>query len=116
MTSRTKAAFDLIFVFGFLALLVGGTIFDLYTGYCNETNVTDTVISKDRIADDNDGYYLIYCQNETFQMTDATFKGKFNSSDDYKFIEPGQTYNFHVIGMRIPVNSHYRNILDYTKV
>ena len=116
MTSKAKAAFDLIFVFGFLALLVGGAIFDLYTGYCNETNVTDTVISKDRVVTDDDSYYLIYCQNETFQMTDAKFIGRFNSSDDYKFVEPGQTYDFHVIGMRVPVVSHYRNILSYTKL
>lgn len=87
----------------------------IYCGiyYGSEQNVTVTVIDKERINNNNNrsSYYLIYTSSETFKCTDEMFMGKFNSSDMYGHIQRNQTYQFKVIGWRVPVFSMYRNIV-----
>jgi hypothetical protein len=95
-----------------LGLMAGLGAVDYYIGYHNETNVTDTITKTERVTKDDDSYYLVYGQNETYKITDMWLKKRFDSSDVYGRIAVGHTYNLHVIGMRIPILSEYRNILD----
>ena len=70
--------------------------------------VTDKGIKR---ADDTDKY-LIYTDIGTFENTDEWLCGKFNSSDIYGRIKIGDTYEFTVIGFRIPFLSAYQNIIE----
>lgn len=74
--------------------------------------VTDKGIKR---ADDTDKY-LIYTDIGTFENTDEWLCGKFNSSDIYGRIKIGDTYEFTVIGFRIPFLSKYQNIIEYEKI
>jgi hypothetical protein len=56
---------------------------------------------------------VVYGEKETYQVTDSWAMGRFDSSDIYGHIEENKTYSFHVIGIRVPILSHYRNIMSF---
>lgn len=55
--------------------------------------------------------YMIFTDKEVFENIDYLWFGKFNSSDIHAKLKEGKTYQFRVIGWRIPVISKYRNVL-----
>ena len=58
-----------------------------------------------------DGTYMIVdTNNNTYQITDLTLKGKFNSSELYTKLEEGETYEIETTGSRIEWLSCYKNI------
>lgn len=57
--------------------------------------------------------YLIFTENEVFKNTDTIWYWKWNSSDFYREIKVGETYNFRVYGWRVPFISWYKNIISY---
>lgn len=71
---------------------------------------------KERIVDGEDSKYLIFTEDEVFENTDSIFFFKFNSSDFYNAFTVGERYEIKVVGLRIPVLSRYRNIVDYEVV
>lgn len=77
-----------------------------------KASVQAVVTDKERIARGNSSKYLIFTDRETFENTDSLLAGKFDSSDIYGRIQPGQVCNFRVVGWRIPFLSTYRNILS----
>lgn len=101
-------------------LIIGSCVFDYYIGFTGDMTVKDTVIGKERVNKYTDGhqdsYYVVYGQNATYQITDSWLKGRFNSSDLYGHIQEGTSYEFHVIGRRVQIISHYQNIMDYKEV
>jgi len=101
-------------------LIIGSCAVEYYIGFTGETTVKDTVIGKERVTKytngQQDSYYVVYGQNSTYQITDSWLKGRFNSSDIYGHIQKDTTYEFHVIGKRVPILSHYQNIIDYREV
>lgn len=65
----------------------------------------------------SDGKYLINAELEdgsvkVFENTDSFWNWKFNSSDIYARIKPGNTYKIWTAGYRIHFLSCYENILD----
>lgn len=89
----------------------------------NNTNKRDvlsyTVTDKNIKAGDDTSVYLIYCKDinghvQVLCVKDTLIWGRFNSSDEYAAIEVGKTYNFTVVGHRIPILSLYPNILEHT--
>jgi len=99
----TVAGIILIIAISFIV-----SIFWLQTG---ET-VEFIVDSKERIAEDGDGKYLIFTENEVFENTDSILKGKFNSSDLYNQLKEQNEYSCQVFGWRVPFLSMYRNIIE----
>ena len=79
-----------------------------------ETQVTATVTKAERVNYGDTSKYLIFTQSETFENVDSYIFMKFNSSDVYATIFPGETYCFHVVGWRVEYWSMYRNIIDLT--
>lgn len=85
----------------------------------NEREITATVTDKHPSPDS--GEYLIFCKDSSgetlvFRNEDSLIKGKFNSSDFYGQIEIGKTYNFTIVGSRVPFLSMYPNIISFTKI
>lgn len=96
------------------AILVIGLI--IFTIVCalNKDTVIATVTDKQVRGES--GTYYVYTDEEVFVMKDSLFYFRWDSSDDWSMLEIGETYEFDVIGYRIPILSKYRNIIDYELV
>jgi hypothetical protein len=55
--------------------------------------------------------YLIYTDIETFENTDVTLLGKWDSSDLQGKLHKDSTYKAVVYGWRVPFFSMYRNVI-----
>ena len=91
----------------------------------NETTHTGRVTDKVRVSYGhiwNTHKFLIFTiDDETntvrvFENTDSLPYGKFNSADHFARIEVGKTYNFRVVGFRLPFLSMFKNIIEATPV
>lgn len=79
--------------------------------YATVDYVTATVTSKERITSNEDSYYLVFTDKETFINKDSIWFLKYGSSDLYGNIQEGETYEFKVTLFRVPFFSWYRNII-----
>lgn len=86
--------------------------FGIYSVYGTKETVTITVTDKAVKRYDESDKYIIYTDNETFEITDKLLLGRFNSSDDYGRLKVGETYTVTVNGWRVPFLSWYRNIIE----
>ena len=80
--------------------------------------ITATVTDKTYTSKDG---YLIFTKDENnetnvYEISDAIFKFRFDSSDDYAGIEVGSKYTFKIGGKRNKLLSHYPNIYEYELV
>lgn len=75
-------------------------------------HMTCTVDSKERITNGESSRYMVFCDEEVLENTDALFHLKFNSADIYRDIEEGQKYDMKVYGWRVPFLSWNRNVLE----
>lgn len=75
------------------------------------TNTVSILVQEKERLDDK-GYYLIFTDGEVFQNKDSIFFWKFNSSDIQGNLKIGSTYKVKVVGVRIPIFSLYRNIIE----
>lgn len=88
---------------------------------CDIHNEVATVTDKNVKNNNNEGKYLIYCQDtdgniKVYEITDSLLYGRFNSSDVYAQISIGKTYEFTVGGSRNGFMSWYPNIYEYKEV
>lgn len=58
----------------------------------------------------NGNYMIVDKNNNTYEITDLFFKGKFNSTDLYNNLEIGKKYKIETTGKRIHFLSMYKNI------
>lgn len=106
------------FKFIFLPIFLIIVIFTvLYQTTRDET--VATVVKSERVCEsgkDGECKYMIFTKDEVLENSDSLLNMKFNSSDYYANIEVGKTYEFYVVGWRVPFFSMYRNILDYSEI
>lgn len=75
--------------------------------------VTAVVTEKERVSDSSgNSIYLVWTENETFQVADSWLAMRFYASDDYGKIADGATCTFKVNWFRFGLTSSYRNILN----
>ena len=72
-----------------------------------EIEVKDKFIKK---TGDTDYYMIVDTENNTYQISDLLFIGKFNSTDIYNQLEIGHKYKVEVTGIRNNFWSFYKNI------
>lgn len=95
-----------------LIVIVGVIFIKLVTiEYSNKEAICIEVKDKyiKRIKD-KDVYMVVDADNNTYQITDLFFIGKFNSTDIYNDLNVGQAYLVEVTGVRNRFFSWYRNI------
>lgn len=97
-----------LMLFTILATLIAYPI--AYAMSVDESNVTVTKV--ERVNDE----YLVFGENETFEITDTILFNRWDGSDLYGSIEIGKTYTVETAGWRIPFFSMYRNILTTEEV
>lgn len=98
----------------FVMLVVGSGI-GIASALHREDAYGCRVIGKEAVASGDSNNYRVYTENcDTLEVDDSLFAGRWNSSNVYSKIEPGQTYDFHLQGYRIPILSKFKNILEMT--
>lgn len=98
--------------------LVAGLVVWSCSNYFTTKEYTATVTEKSIKNYNNSSKFLVFTklkdgQTRVFEIQDSLFKLRFNSADCYANINTGKTYNFKVIGWRIPILSEYENIMDF---
>lgn len=102
--------------FVLLGLVVCGVLAAIYgsRSYVRTREVETTVTGKDRVCPSNSGSleckYLVFTLDGTFQLSDSLIAGRYDSSDLYGKIRPGQKYRLTVYGWRFGPSSMYPNI------
>lgn len=107
-------------VIGLIVIGIIGAIVYEVAWFSSKEEITITVTDKERITEshgsgDNlsvESKFLVYTESETFENTDVTFLGKWNSSDVQGHLKAGETYTVIVYGWRMPFWSSYRNIVE----
>lgn len=90
-----------------LALIIG------ISAYSNsETEVTITVTKTEAVNSGKSYKYLVFTENEVFEIDDSLVFWKFDSSDTYNQMKSGKTYTVKVAGWRNHFFSMYRNIIQ----
>lgn len=101
-----------VFIYSvFLVIISIFLIWYIAIPYQNPTVITITV--QEKYVKNSKGlgkYMIIDTNNNTYEITDLIFKGKFNSSDLYAGLKEGETYEVEITGSRIEWLSCYKNI------
>ena len=106
--------FVVIVTFLTIIIGIGSVIFLNIQSYTNEQAIEITV--KDKYIKNGSGknssskYLVVDTENNTYQITDLLFKGKFNSTDLYNQLEVNKRYKIETIGNRMHYFSMYPNI------
>lgn len=111
----------IVAIFTVVALLVVAALTVFFASSFNDKNYIVTVTRVERVNDDTDSKYLIFCEEEdgdviVFENADKWVRGKFDSSNMYAKIKEGHKYKFTVVGWRIPIFSTYQNIIKMEEV
>lgn len=117
---KLKTAFVVI-VFCILVVTLVVAFYRPFNKVSNRREITATVTDKTVKNGKEESKYLVYTKTKdgeisVFEITDALFAWRFNSSDVYAGIEVGKTYIFDVGGSRNKLFSWYPNIYGYKEV
>ena len=83
----------------------------LFFNYLNPKSYIVEIKDKFIKNGDKSGKYLVVdTNNNTYEIEDLLFIGKFNSTDIYNSIDIGKSYKIYTTGFRIHVFSLYQNI------
>lgn len=106
-----------------LGIIIGAIIIGLIIGifkwnweikYGNiqtiEIKVKDKYIKRGRNSESKDKYLIVDTDKNTYQITDLTLIGKWNSTDLYNELEIGKKYEITTSGVRNQFWSMYQNI------
>ena len=95
--------------------LIGGAVYGVSSALHREDAYNCRVIDKEAVASGDSNEYRVYTENcDTLTVSDSLFAKRWNSSNTYAQIEPGQTYDFYLQGYRVPLISQFKNILEVT--
>ena len=98
----------LLIVFAIVA-----SIFVYSIGYINSKKQVEFVVTeKERVVHGETSRYLVWSNNETFEITDSYLLLRFDSSEAYGRLLVGERYCGVVAGWRYQFLSWYRNIIS----
>jgi hypothetical protein len=93
--------------------LLAWPVISFTTAHLNNSVQTLRVTRLDDQATGKNGHqYLVFTDRGVYKDTDNFWAGKFNSSDLYNQLRPGQTYVCHVHGTRNHFTSNYPDIMS----
>lgn len=103
---------EVIIVLSFVVVILS-VLFLITFPFIEKTNeeTIEIMVTEKSIKPDQSNGYLIFTENEVFEIEDDVAYWRWDSSDTYNKIKVGETYNCKVCGWRIPMLSTYRNII-----
>lgn len=107
---------QLLLVVALALALIGYVSVRIYRAVGTHRSETFTVEKSERIAEYKSGRYLIFTDRGVYENTDSFLNGKFNSSDLYNQLKPGNKYTCDTIGWRVGLLSWYPNVLKCEEV
>lgn len=107
MRNHIREIIYLIIIAVIILIPIGITIGQYTDNEEIEITVKDKYIKNGK---DNGKYLVVDEEDNTYEITDMLFKGKFNSTDIYNRLEIGKTYKVKISGHRIRFLSMYQNI------
>lgn len=124
MLKNEKGFIEVAFCFIIGAIIIGLIIGVFYwnfkISYGNvqtiEITVKDKYIKRSGNSKSNDKYLVVDTENNTYQITDLTFIGKWNSTDLYNELDIGRKYKITTSGIRNQFLSMYQNINKIEKI
>ena len=103
-----------------IGIIVGAVYWSWKVEYGNtqtiEIILKDKYIKRSGNSSTNDKYLIVDTENNTYQITDLTFLGKWNSTDLYNELEIGKQYKITTSGIRNQYLSMYPNINKIEKI
>lgn len=97
-----------------IGLIIGFVYWNWKITYGNvqtiEITVKDKYVKRTGTAESDDKYLVVDTENNTYEITDLTFIGKWNSTDLYNELEIGKEYKITTSGIRNQFLSMYQNI------
>lgn len=105
--------------FWFVGILVAGIFALNFIGAYRTADLKGVhVLGKENVVQsDSDGRvssrYLVFTDNETFEVTATIMNKRFDIARDYGRIEKGQVCDMHVAGWSFPALGIYRNLISY---
>lgn len=110
--------FMIFFIAAVFLFVIGGFVFNVVALNTPSSATACVVTDKDRTTNsDGDSDMRIYTENcGVLSVGDNLFTGTFNSADIYGSIEVGGTYDFEMVGFRIPLFSMFPIINTVTPV
>lgn len=95
-----------------LALIIGVFWWNYKVTYGSVQTIEITVKDKyiKKSGSETDKYLVVDTEGNTYQITDLTFLGKWNSTDLYNELDVGKTYKIETSGIRNGFLSMYPNI------
>lgn len=117
MTRRMKGGALAAVAVALIAAVLGGCGLVATQTVLKQGEVEFTVDSKERIAEEGGGKYLVFStDDEAYEVTDNILFGLTESSNRYAELEEGATYRCSTIGLRLPLFSTYKNLHDCEEV
>jgi len=93
-------------------LLLGMVTYPAFL-FASEEELLVVVNRVERVSSDDGGSkYLVFTDDEVFEITDSFLYLQFASSSLYGKIRVGESHVVRVAGWRLPVASSYRNIVE----
>ena len=103
-----------------IGLIIGCIYWNWKITYGNvqtiEITVKDKYIKRSGNSESNDKYLVVDTENNTYEITDLTFIGKWNSTDLYNELDVGEKYKITISGVRNQFLSMYQNINKIEKI
>ena len=101
-----------------LAIIAGGSWWNWKTTYGNQKTLEITVKDKyiKRSGSESDKYLVVDTDGNTYEITDLTWLGKWNSTDLYNQLELNNTYKIETSGVRNGFLSLHPNINKIEKI
>lgn len=101
----------IIYIIWILIIVVGSLIYPVL--YINSVDTTTIeVVDKGTKYNNGDEKYLIYSENEVYQVTDSILLLHFRVSDVYNNVKIDKVCNVKTYGWRLPFFSMYKNIVE----
>ena len=116
---KMQKGFNLVgFLIGFVfsVVLLGGVVLGPVLSYSSVETTQIVVKEKERICEGSTNgtkcRYLVFTEQGVYENTDSLLQWKFDSSDVYNQLQPGEQYMVEVNWFRVPFLSWYQNILE----
>lgn len=80
--------------------------------YYHKAPVTITVTGKESVNTHDGHEYRVYTDQGTYVMSDSLVYTRFRTADEYGRLIVGKTYRCTSFGMRVPLFSSFKNLMD----
>ncbi len=103
-----------IWLIGFLVILIliVGVGYKLGYAFTSEEETITVEAKWDKRSGDKSKYLVSTTDGQVFQITDSFVNWRFDSSNLYARIKPGETYDIKTQGFRFGLLSDYKNIIE----